>query len=217
MEIKFANAICAKFLKREKRFFVYVEQNDNFVLKDGLSVAYCSNNGRMQDLLIPGAKCLFEEYSGELRWKWQAVFLNGIWIGVNPHNPQLLCRDLLKKLWPNEEFQHEVTFGHYRADFASKAKVVEVKNAHWDVNGRAFFPDCITTRGGRQMLDLVELQKTHECFVIYILQRSDLNQLGIADWIDKIYGHNSLIAQHAGVKCLAFNCLVDEKGIKIHK
>lgn len=218
MSVEFFETTIGTFKRRAKRFFVFVEDSPEFINQDGESVAYCSNTGKMSDILIPGSKCLFSRYNGKLKWKWEAVCIDNIWIGTNVHNPNVIAKDILKNLWPDETFKAEVTFGRYRADFASKTKVIEVKHVHWAINKIAYFPDCIAARGARQMLDLIFLQSQgYKCFVIYILQRNDVEMLGVADWIDKQYAINVNLAKEAGVKFLAFNCNIHKNFISYNQ
>ena len=178
----------------------------------------------MSDVLIPESLCLFSRYEGKLRWKWEAVLINDIWIGVNTQNPNYLIKDHLKNIFPNEEFKSEVTFGHYRCDFASSKKVIEVKNVHWKtlnpsnpIENVAYFPDCVTQRGSRQLKDMIEILKKFDCYLIYVVQRNDINYVGTASWIDKKYSDNLKIAQQHGLKVLGFKAKINQKSIEINK
>lgn len=205
MELK--NSRIAQFKKREKRFTVFWTDGTN---------GYCPNPGKMADLLESNCDCLITPIATKSKWRWEAAFIQGTWVGVNTHSPNQIMKNYLHNLFPNEEFKSEVSFGQYRADFASDNKVIEVKNVHWKVDNIARFPDCVTVRGARQMLDLTELQKTgKKCYVIYVVQRSDIKQMGVADWIDKNYDANTKIAKQSGVKFLGFSCNIDENNVNI--
>jgi len=175
----------ARFIKRIKRFFVFIDlEGEEFC-------AYCPNNGKMTGLLEEGAECLFSFYDGKLKLKWEVVRINGSWIGINPHNANILALEVLEILWPGESFKREVTFGRYRADFASKNKIIEVKTVHWLVENICCFPDTITVRGARQLMDLKNLEESgFQCFVIYICQRNDMNNFSVS-LVDKNYKNNS--------------------------
>jgi sugar fermentation stimulation protein A len=217
MDIDFSETAIAHFLKREKRFFVYVDRNNkNFISTNNCSVAYCPNVGKMTDLLLQGAQCVFSKYEGKLLWKWEIVSIDNVLIGVNTQNPNYLVEKNLYKIFPNENFKKEVSFDNYRCDFASKTKIIEVKNVHWKVNDSAYFPDTLTSRGARQMLDLAQLSSSgYDCYVIYVIQRSDCQKVSNAQWIDQLYSKNADIAKNSGVKFLGFNCQLNQEGISL--
>ena len=205
--IEFKNPIIDKFVRREKRFFCYTT---NYL-------SYCVNTGKMADILVPGAECIItQKEGGKLNYIWQAVKLN-TWIGTNTMNPNLLVEKLLKKIFPKDIFKREVSFGKYRADFASETKIIEVKNVHWRVNDIAYFPDCITIRGTKQLEIINKLLIKYDCYVIYIVQRNDVEKCSIANFIDLNYYNESQKAHSLGLKYLAFNCNVSPKGIEINK
>lgn len=205
--IKFYKQEIKIFHSRSKRFFVNF--NDD-------SVGYCPNPGKMADILIPGSPCLVVPYEGKLKWRWEAVNINGQWIGVNTQNPNKLAEEILNEF--GRDFRREVSFGHYRADFANEDTIIEVKNVHWSPEENfALFPDCVTKRGARQMYDLSELSKEYKCYVIYIVQRSDITHVTTADYIDLEYHKAAIFAKKSGVKFLGFNCKVEKSGISILK
>ena len=58
-------------------------------------------------------------------------------------------------------------------------------------------------------------KKGSNCFLIYLIQRNDVNRFSIAKDLDNEYYENSLIAKKSGVKFRAFKCNVSLKGINI--
>ena len=200
------------FVKREKRFFV------RMIYRNNEELVYCPNPGKMRDILIPGSRCLVSAKTTGLSWQWEFVNIENQWIGINTAIPNKLTELLLGDIFPGENFKREVKFGQFRADFASKDKIIEVKNVHWVRNNIAYFPDCVTVRGARQLLDMIELKKQdYDCYFIYILQRNDVQNLTVADDIDPIYAQNAKLAKENGIKFLAFNCSINQDGIKIEK
>ena len=208
--IHFINHKLMKFIRREKRFFAYMDDNGSEVQ------VYCCNSGRMADILIHGSICTVSSKLTGIPYEWQAIKIDDTWIGVNTANPNKLVKDILKDLFPNDIFRQEVTFGKYKADFASDSKIIEVKNVHWKVGDIAYFPDCVTTRGARQILDLIELSNTYECYVIYIVQRNDVFKVSSDILVDKDY-YNHVMLSKSRVKYLAFNCNINESGVSIDK
>lgn len=207
------------FFKREKRFFSYFYDNNQNTL-----LAHCPNTGKMSGLLIKDALCLLSSKSTGLSYTWEAVKSNDIWIGVNTSVPNKLVEQLLlHNLVPgveNMNFQKERLIKHlkYKPDFSNENIIIEVKNVHLVENNIAYFPDCITERGSRQMKALINLQKSgKKCIVIYILQRPDVDILSIHPQYDIEYLKISKEAQNTGIQCLAFNCNITETSINIKK
>ncbi len=84
------------------------------------------------------------------------------------------------------------------------------------VKGLAEFPDAKTTRGSKHLIELGEMSKQgHDCYLVYLIQRKDINIFSIAKDIDEKYYKNSIIAKKNGVKFIAFCCEVSKKGIDV--
>jgi DNA-binding sugar fermentation-stimulating protein len=64
---------------------------------------------------------------------------------------------------------------------------------------------------------MIELQKKgYKCIVIYIVQRNDINAVGISP-VDTIYYKHVLLAKQHGIVFLGYNCYLDEYGIKVNQ
>lgn len=214
--IKWNNYINATFIRREKRFFAYMNINGEEVQ------CYCPNTGKMKGLLIENSPCILSEKPSGIKYQWEAVFINNTWIGTNTNNPNKLANDAIdyliktNQLEPGEK-KHEVKYDHFRVDYQVGNQLIEVKNVHWVVNDCALFPDCVTERGARQLNDMIELlKKGFKCYNLYILQRNDCKNLSIAP-LDTHYYNNSLNAKSHGIKSFAFNCSIDQNGISIYE
>ena len=84
--------------------------------------------------------------------------------------------------------------------------------------GIAEFPDSITSRGSKHLIELSKTVNSNtSCYLIYLIQRPDVKSFRIAKDIDKEYYENSLIAKKNGVKFIAYSCNVNEQGIEIKK
>ncbi len=207
--VNFDNSQIMKFIRREKRFFAYM--NDSGVEMQ----VYCCNSGRMADILMPESDCVVTPKLSGIPYEWQAIKIGDTWIGVNTSNPNKLVKLLLSNLFPEDVFRQEVTFGQYKADFASSTRVIEVKNVHWKIGDIAYFPDCVTSRGARQIMDLIELSDKYECYVIYIVQRNDVSKVSNDPVIDGNYYKNVQLSI-GKIKYLAFNCNINEKFVEIN-
>lgn len=222
IEYIFSNPLLVEFIKREKRFFSFFkDQNDN------LFTAHCVNTGKMADILVAGSSAIIsKKNTGTLSYTWEAIKINDIWIGTNTNVPNKLVSKLLASKQisglESEDFKSEVTFKFnsqtYRADFASKNTVIEVKNVHWVKNNIAYFPDCVTKRSSDQMNILIELKKQNKrVIVIYILQRNDVNVVSTDNITDSVYFSQIEKAKKHGIEFLAYHTVISEKSIKIDK
>ena len=208
--VKFINAKLGIFVNRYKRFFATI----NIEGKD--RICYCPNTGKMADILTVGNECIVSSINTKTEICWQAIKQQNTWVGVNTLSPNKIAHDLLPSLF-KEKLSAEKKFGSYRADFANESKIVEVKHVHWKQGDFALFPDCITERGTRQMTNLIELQSQgYKCFVIYILQRNDLNYVSVSD-VDIKYKSMIGIAKKSGIQFLAFNCNITIEGLSMNK
>lgn len=214
--IEWSNPKEGIFIKREKRFFVYME------IDGREEKCYCPNTGKMTGLLEPGALCILSTKSTGMMYQWEAIQIDGVWIGTNTQNPNKLAPYAIQYLiqagkLEAHSLQTEVKFDHFRVDFKLGNQLVEVKHSHWVVDDCAYFPDCVTSRGERQLQDMINLQKKdYKCYNLYILQRQDCNQLSISP-VDQKYYDSSIAAQNAGIRSFAFSCKIHKNGISIFK
>ena len=80
----------------------------------------------------------------------------------------------------------------------------------------AEFPDAVTSRGSKHLIELSNMSKKGgKCFLIYLIQRNDVDRFSIAKDLDNEYYEKSLIAKKSGVQFRAFKCNVSHKGISI--
>lgn len=194
-----------KFIKREKRFFVYIE---NFK-------GYCCNTGPLH-ILTPGALCIFSEKNTGIPYVWEAITYNGEWIGVNTQWPNKLVSLLLKDLY-DIPLKSEVKIDNCRFDFGNLDKkiIIEVKNTYLHWEDKTFFPDCVTIRGQKQLKLISKLlDQGYKCHVIYIIQRGDKKKFFISNF-DPEYKKLYKECIKKGLKVNAFNCNITLEYIEI--
>ena len=81
----------------------------------------------------------------------------------------------------------------------------------------AFFPDSVTIRGNKQLLAFKKI-KGFTKYIIFILQRNDIDKISIAQHIDPRYYEELLnnILYH-DLRIMCFSCDIDQNGIQIYK
>jgi sugar fermentation stimulation protein A len=209
------------FKRRYKRFLV------DFELDGEIVTGYCPNPGKMADILIPEMEIMVRQQDNcKYKWRWFAIKIENVWIGVDTHMPNELAKIILKKEYPKLNLEAEVKFGKSRFDFADKKNIFEVKNVHWKIGESAYFPDCKTKRGEKHLQELSQL-KNYERILVYIIQRWDVSGCYTAGFIDPNYASAMRKFQESGGKVRAFTIKihedsflsyeeVDYKGIKDH-
>ena len=224
--MKYTEQILEGFLiKRYKRFFADINI-DNEVI-----TAYCPNTGSLLGLNEPMNKVLVakvENPKAKLKYRLEAIQNNNTFVGVNTSLPNNIIYEALlsKKIFPeiNGAIKKEVKYGkNSRIDILIENEnhniYIEVKSVTLSrTKNIAEFPDAVTSRGSKHLIELSQMSKKgHQCLMIYLIQRSDVNQFKIAKDIDEKYYKNALIAKNSGVQFLAYSCKITKKGIYLYK
>lgn len=216
--------LSGSLIKRYKRFLADV------LLDDGSTVtAHCPNTGSMMGCAIPGSRVLLSR-SANLERKyplsWELVHSDGYWIGINTGLPNRLTREAIEdgtvaELQGYTDIRGEVPYGERsRIDLllegANGRCFVEVKNVTLVENGRALFPDAVTTRGQKHLQELMRVVREGDRGVIFFtVQRGDGNTVSPADLIDPEYGRLLRLALDNGVEALAYRAEVTPEEIKL--
>jgi len=212
-------------IKRYKRFFADVKVNNETL------TTYCPNTGSLNGLLDEGNEVLVakvDNHKAKLKYRLEAIRSNGVFVGINTSLPNLIISNSIldKKLL--KEFtgtlRREVKYGvNSKIDILLEENnhktFIEIKSVTMSrEKGIAEFPDAITSRGSKHLIELSKTVNANtSCYLIYLIQRTDIKSFRIAKDIDKEYYENSLIAKKNGVKFIAYSCNVNEQGIEIEK
>ncbi len=211
-------------IRRYQRFLADV------LLDNGTMVTtHCPNSGSMLGCNIPGSRVLLsrsDNLSRKYPYTWEMVNIGGIWVGINTGRPNLLVREWIKEGMIEElqgfpQLRAEVAYGsNSRIDLllqrGESCCYVEVKNVTMVENGRALFPDAVTTRGQKHLRELMEVVKRGDRGVIFfVVQRSDAGSVTAADEIDPEYGRLLRQAVACGVEALAYQAIVKPSEITL--
>ena len=218
--------IKGNLIKRYKRFFVDVKINKEVV------TAHCPNTGSMKGLLDEGNEVYLlknDNPKRKLKYSLEIIKAKNKFVGVNTHLANKivnhgLSNNLVNELKNNDSIKQEVFFNkETRFDFLlqkNKQKIfVEVKNVTLFRDKKtAEFPDAITSRGSKHLLELIDaIKKGYKAYLIYLVQIQNMEYFKIAKDIDIEYNKNYLIAKKAGVNFLAYRCKINSKQILIDK
>ena len=218
--------IKGKLIKRYKRFFVDVKLDTKIV------TAHCPNTGSMKGLLNEGNEVYLlpnNDPKRKLKYGLEIIKTKKNLVGVNTHmanriTQHALENNLIKELKNIDLIKPEVFFNkETRFDFLiekNKQKIfVEVKNVTLfrDIN-TAEFPDAITSRGSKHLLELISaIKKGYKAYLLFLVQIQNMKKFKIAKDIDTEYYKNYILAKKAGVNFLAYTCDISSKKIFIDK
>lgn len=217
----------ATLVKRYKRFLA------DCVLDDGQEItAHCANPGSMMGLAEPGTRIWLEPNDNprkKLKFGWRLVeHASGHFTGVDTSVPNRLLRTAFEArevapLAAYDQTRAEVKYGtNSRIDFLLTAQglpdcYVEVKSVTLSRDpGLAEFPDSVTARGSKHLQELAEVaQSGARAVMLYLVQRTDCDRVGIAGDIDPKYMENLQFSRAAGVETIALDCRITPDDITL--
>jgi sugar fermentation stimulation protein A len=149
-------------------------------------------------------------------------------VGVNTMVPNKLVKESIvegrvRELSGYESVRSEVPYGtHSRIDLlleeGKQQCFVEIKNCTLVEDRVAYFPDSVSTRGLKHLLDLQkEVQAGNRCIMFYLIQRSDAQLFKPADHIDKDYGEALRRVFNDGVEIVVYDVKLNSNEIVLNK
>jgi sugar fermentation stimulation protein A len=221
-------------VKRYKRFLADVELESGEVV-----TAHCPNTGPMTGVLHPGGRVRLRHApspSRKLAWTWEQAEVPGaagspIWVGINTALPNHLVRATIEAgclepwLGPIGAIRAEVPYGEGRrsridllltpAEGAADPRPIylEVKNTTWTQGELALFPDTVTERGQKHLVELMALLPQYRAVLVPCLSRGDVTRFAPGDAADPRYGELFRQALAAGVEVLPCRYSFEETAV----
>lgn len=216
--------IPAILVRRYQRFLVDVELADG-----GVATAHCPNTGSMLSCSAPGSPVYLSESANPQRkypYSLEMVFADNAWIGVNTSRTNTIVAEAIERgqvpeLSQPDRIKREVrTSPACRLDLAvfhgSTPTYVEIKSCTWVDGGWAMFPDAVTARGTKHLLELRDLARSGcKAAAFFLVQRSDATGFRPAERIDPLYARTLREAHDDGVAVLAYQAAVTPEAIRI--
>lgn len=220
--------IRGRLARRYKRFLADVELATGEVV-----VAHCANPGSMLGLAEPGSEVWLSPSRNparKLRYSWELIAVNGHLVGINTALPNGIVEEAVRagsiaELTGYAGLRREVRYGrNSRIDLLLEHEdrppcYVEVKNVHLMRGAQlAEFPDSVTARGTKHLLELAEAAEGGaRAVMLYLVQRGDCDRLAIAADIDPVYDRTLRAAMARGVEALCYSCTVGPETIEVDR
>ena len=218
-------------IRRYKRFLADV------TLESGETVtAHCPNSGSMLSVDRPGSDVWLSPATNpqrKLKYTWEIVKVGDSLVGINTNNPNAIAAEAVKageipELAGYSSVKREVRYGrNSRIDLFLEADglpkcYVEVKNVtlrrDLDEGTPIEFPDAVTTRGTKHLMELSEMAHSGaRSVMLFLAQRNDATRFTIAHDIDPEYGKALEKALSAGVEVLCYCCRISTDSIRIER
>jgi sugar fermentation stimulation protein A len=225
-----APLIPATLIRRYKRFLADV------ALASGETVtAHCANPGSMIGLAAPGAPVWLSRSDNpkrKLAHSWELVEVDlgsgTELVGINTTNPNALAAEaiaagLIPELAGYRSVRREVKYGrNSRVDFLLEEPsrppcYVEIKNVHlMRRKGLAEFPDAVTKRGAKHLVELADMVAAGaRSVMLFLVQIASAERFALARDIDPAYGAQFDRARAKGVEALARRCRLTRAGVEV--
>ncbi len=224
--------IRATLLKRYKRFLADVRLENGEEL-----TVHCANPGAMEGLNMPGIEVWLSKSPNpkrKLSHSWELAEIDSFGqktlVGINTMHPNRLALEAIEgghipELLGYDSLQREVRYGdNSRIDILASANgrrdcYIEIKNVHLlRREGLAEFPDSVTKRGAKHLLELSKMVADgHRAVMFYVVQRNDANRFAIAADKDPFYSECFASARTAGVEIIAYDCALSPAAITLGK
>ena len=207
----------ATLVRRYKRFLADV------VLPSGETVTvHCANPGSMIGL----------DAAGALAHSWELIEVDlgggAELVGINTIHPNALAAEAIAagavaELAGYASVRREVKYGkNSRVDFLLEAPgrppcYVEIKNVHlMRQPGVAEFPDAVTKRGAKHLVELGEMAAAGaRAVMLFLIQIGSARRFKLARDIDPAYGAAFDAARSMGVEAIAYRCGISREGIEV--
>lgn len=232
----------ATFLARPNRYIVVADLGGEKV------VAHCADPGRLTELLCPGVIVYLSRSTSpnllrKTMWDLRLVrdLATGALVSLDTRVPNRIVEEGLRAgFFPQfagwtalarerplplryESSQRSARQPHSRIDFLlgngdGSSLWLEVKSASLVVEREARFPDAVTDRGRRHLLELAQLvQRGERAAVVFIVQRSDVDHIVAHRATDPAFADALDLARTAGVQFHAATCRVTLDAITLDR
>lgn len=206
------------FLERPNRFIARVE------IDGEIHSCHVKNTGRCRELLIPGATVYLQGDDKPTRktaYDLISVYKGERLINLDSQAPNAVFGEFAPRLFGGDALiRREYTYKSSRFDFyietGERKILVEVKGVTLEEGGVVSFPDAPTQRGLKHVRELIDAQQNgYEGYLFFVVQMRGVKYFTPNDRTQPDFGKALKEARAAGVKLLAYDCIVHSEQINI--
>ena len=220
--MKYDNIVQGRFESRPNRFIAYVNV-------DGKSEkVHVKNTGRCKELLTRHAEVFLEKSSNPERstqYDLVAVKKEQRMINMDSQAPNKAVKEWLLKKEPFKDvtlIRPETNYENSRFDFyieTSKEKIfMEVKGVTLEQDGVVLFPDAPSDRAIKHVHELIDAVKAgFEAYIMLVIQMEGVRYFTPNSQTQPEFADALLKARSAGVKIVAYDCLVTKESMTINE
>lgn len=222
--MKYRKIISGQFVSRPNRFIAYVD------IQGQMEVCHVKNTGRCRELLQPGSIVYLEESDNlgrKTKYDLVAVEKGNILVNMDSNAPNKVVGE-----WLNTDncpilqgtevrlVKPECKYGNSRIDFyveADDRKIfMEVKGVTLEENGVVRFPDAPSERAIKHVEELAAaVSAGYEAYVMFVIQMKQVRYFTPNEDTHPEFCAVLREAAEAGVKILAYDCLVTKNSLSL--
>ncbi len=218
--IQYDNTVPAAFLRRINRFVAEV------MIDGHAEQVHVKNTGRLQELLVPGAKVTLQRAEDPTRktaFDLISVYKPGLeWVNIDSLVPNALMKQWLAGQH-YDVVKPEYTYGNSRFDFYMERQeekyLTEVKGCTLAADmeqGIGLFPDAPTLRGVKHLKELAAAaEEGFHCQLAFVIQMNGIRKVLPNHDTQPEFGQALDHATKAGVQIAYYKCHVEADRIEI--
>ena len=225
--LRWPELIHGTLVKRYNRFLADVK-----LISGEKVTAHCPNSGTMKECSQPGRPVYLSFHDNpkrKLKYTWEMIKMPTSLVGVNTMIPNRLVKKSIRegrvdqlKDYKNIKSEIKVSDGSRLDLLLTKGEnekcFVEIKNCTLVKNNIAYFPDAVTARGRKHLVELQKLvSKGNRCAMFFLVQRMDAKTFTTADHIDPAYGKEFRKAKNRGIEVMVYDVVIDLEKIILGK
>ncbi|MCR4316215.1 MAG: DNA/RNA nuclease SfsA [Planctomycetes bacterium] len=213
-------------IRRYKRFLVDVRLDSGEIV-----TAHCPNTGSMKTCSDPGMGVYLsrkDSKTAKLKFGLELIDAGTGLVGVQTHKANDIVHEAIasgsvKSLAGFDEIRREVRYGeNSRVDILLRKKdelcFVEVKNVTLKDGDLALFPDAVSERGLKHLVELArEKAAGNRAVILFLVNRMDVKSFAPATEIDPAYSAKLKEVKSLGVEVLALQTKITPESIEVDK
>lgn len=218
--MKYRHIVQGTFLERPNRFVAYVDIDGK---KEKVHV---KNTGRCRELLTERATVFLEKSDNKERstaYDLVAVKKKDRLINMDSQAPNKVVEEWLlqKSLFPDLVLlRPETVYGNSRFDFyietSSDRMFMEVKGVTLEQDGTVLFPDAPSERAVKHVEELIQAVKEgYRAYILFVIQMKGVRLFKPNREMHPDFAESLERAAAAGVEILAYDCVVEEDGLRL--